>query len=355
MIISRTPYRISFFGGGTDYPAWYREHGGSVLATTIDKYCYLTCRYLPPFFEHRYRVVWSRIENCRTVAEIAHPVVRAALELLAPSQGLEIHHVGDLPARSGIGSSSAFTVGLLSALFALEGVARTPEELARDAIDLEQNRLREVVGSQDQVIAVHGGFCRIRFAADGGIQVEPVQLSRARVSELEQSLMLYYSGVRRTAAVIAATYMTDLGRSKVALSELGGLVDEACARLVGNEDLGAFGSLLDHGWQLKKKLGKRVSTSRIDAIYDAARAAGALGGKITGAGGGGFLLLFVPPKRQDAVRAALADLVEVPFRFEPHGSRIIVQTPEEDYQASRRVFPEPGAIPGTPLSRHPVT
>ncbi len=207
MIISRTPFRISFFGGGTDYPAWYLNHGGAVLATTINKYCYITCRYLPPFFEHRIRVVYSKIENCQSFEEIDHPSVREVLRFLKFTRGLEIHHDGDLPARSGMGSSSSFTVGLLHALHALEGRMTTKQQLAKEGIHVEQDCLKETVGSQDQVLAAYGGLNHVAFSATGDITVRPVPLARERMAELNQHLMLIYTGIERTASDVAGTFV----------------------------------------------------------------------------------------------------------------------------------------------------
>lgn len=333
MIVTKTPFRISFFGGGTDYPQWYKEHGGAVLATAINKYCYLTCRYLPPFFEHRWRVVWSRIENCRRIDEIQHPVVRAALEWKRIDRGLEIHHVGDLPARSGIGSSSAFTVGLLHALAALEGRVAGPEALFRESMRLEQEILRECIGSQDQAMAAFGGLRRVRFHPSGDVEPAPLTLSASRTAELESHLLLLYTGMQRTAADVAETYLPGLNGKRRELFRMGELVDEAIAILTGGDDLLDFGRLLDEAWRIKRSLGARVTTSAIDSMYERARSAGAVGGKLTGAGGGGFLLLFVPPERHDDVKDVLAGLVHVPFRFEPGGSQVVVFTPEEDYEA----------------------
>lgn len=331
MIISRTPFRISFFGGGTDYPAWYRAHGGSVLATTIDKYCYLTCRYLPPFFEHKYRVVWSRIENCRTLDEIAHPVVRETLRYLKIDRGVEIHHDGDLPARSGVGSSSTFTVGLLHALHALRGHMPSKEQLARESTYIEQELLRETVGSQDQLLAAYGGFNHVIFHPSGEISVRPMTLRAERIKELNDHLMLFYTGVSRTAADVALSYVQDLGSKERELRVVRQMVDEAIAILNGGHDLGPFGRLMHESWMVKRGLSALVSTPAIEEIYQDALAAGALGGKLLGAGGGGFMLLFVRPSRQRAVRAALRRLLHVPFRFEFLGSQIIFYDREQEY------------------------
>jgi D-glycero-alpha-D-manno-heptose-7-phosphate kinase len=336
MIISRTPLRISFFGGGTDYPSWYRTHGGAVLVATIDKYCYLTCRHLPPFFEHRIRVVYSKIENCQTVDEITHPAVREVLRYLSITRGVEIHHDGDLPARSGMGSSSAFTVGLLHALYALKGTMPTKEQLARDGIVIEQERLQETVGSQDQVAAAHGGLNHVSFAPSGAIAVRPVTLTAARMQELNQHLMLFYTGIKRTAAEVAESYVSQIEDRRRQLRIMKDLVEESLAVLQGSQPIAAFGELLHEAWQAKRSLSARVSNAEVDEIYASARAAGAIGGKLTGAGGGGFMLLFVPPARQRRVRDTLRQLIHVPIKFEFGGSQIIFFDPEEDYSAEER-------------------
>ena len=338
MIISRTPYRISMFGGGTDFPPWYLRHGGSVIATTIDKYCYLTLRHLPPFFDHRYRVVWSKIENCNTVEEITHPAVRAVIDHLEIARGLEIHAVGDLPARSGMGSSSAFTVGLLNAGYALQGRMTTKYDLAMESIHLEQNVLKENVGSQDQVSAAYGGFNRIDFHTNGEITVTPVTVSGDRIRELNSHLMLFYTGIKRTSSNIQAKLVTDLEGKKRQLRIMKDLVDEAVSILNSSQDINAFGELLREAWDAKRSLSSSVSNPEVDKIHEDALAAGAIGGKLTGAGGGGFLLLFVPPTRQEEVKEALKHFLHVPFRFEFSGSQIIFADHESDYrdQEARR-------------------
>jgi D-glycero-alpha-D-manno-heptose-7-phosphate kinase len=341
MVISRTPFRVSFFGGGTDYPAWYRTHGGSVLGATINKYCYLSARYIPPFFEHRIRVVYSAIESCRTVAEIKHPAVREVLRHLDITRGLEIHHDGDLPARSGMGTSSSFTVGLLHALYALKGVMPSKQQLAQEGIHIEQDVLRETVGSQDQVLAAYGGLNHVTFLPNGGISVRPVTITPARMDELNTHLMLFYTGIQRTASQIAATYVTEIDVRRRQLRVIKDLVEEAIEILHGGHDIVGFGHLLHEAWQVKRSLSQHVSSTEVDGLYAAALDAGAIGGKLTGAGGGGFLLLFVPPERRVAVREALGNLIHVPFRFEFSGSQIIHFDPEEDYttQDAERAVP----------------
>jgi D-glycero-alpha-D-manno-heptose-7-phosphate kinase len=331
MIISRTPYRISFFGGGTDYPAWYRQHGGAVLAATINKYCYLTCRYLPPFFEHRIRVVYSKIESCQKVDDIMHPSVRESLRYLKIERGMEIHHDGDLPGRSGMGSSSAFTVGLLNALHALHGRAVGKKRLAEQSIHLEQEVLKETVGSQDQVCATYGGVNRISFLQNGDFTVQPMTLAQKRLAELNSHLVLYYTGIKRTASEVASSYAVGMEERASLLTRMHDYVDQSCSILNSGRELTAFGELLHQAWLAKRALSDKVSNARVDALYDEARKAGAIGGKLLGAGGGGFILLFVTPEKQAKVRKQLNRLIEVPFEFEFSGSQIIFFDTEEDF------------------------
>lgn len=348
MIICRTPFRISFFGGGTDYPSWYRTHGGAVLATTIDKYCYLTCRHLPPFFEHRIRLVYRQIETCREVHEIAHPVVREAMRFLKIDGNIELHHDGDLPARSGMGSSSSFTVGLLHALHALRGEMVTKSQLTREALFLEQDALGETVGSQDQVMAAHGGLRHVKFHPSGEISIDPLILPEARKRELESHLMLFYTGIARTAADVARSYAEDLESRRRQLRIMKELVEESVEILCSGSDIGGFGELMHEGWVAKRSLSSQVSNPAVDHLYQTARAAGALGGKLTGAGGGGFLLLFVEPNRQPAVREALGDRIHVPFRFESEGSQIVFYEPQtfarEDTPRAYAAFTELASV-----------
>lgn len=330
MIISRTPFRISFFGGGTDYPLWYRERGGAVLGCSINKYCYISCRYLPPFFQHRIRVVYSKIENCQTVDDIQHPSVRECLKFLNLTKGMEIHHDGDLPARGGIGSSSAFTVGLLHALQSLIGRSVSKQELARQAIHLEQNVLQEAVGSQDQVLTCYGGINRVQFHRQGDITVEPVCLDAPATRRFNQHFLLFFTGIQRVASEVAATYVHQLDQRKTELSAIADMVNLGAEALVA-ERYSQFGELLDEYWRIKRSLGSEVSRPGMDQAYQAAREAGAWGGKLVGAGGGGYLLLFAPPQRHAAIREQLSQLLEVPFQFEYSGSRIIFFDKREEY------------------------
>jgi len=328
MIITRTPFRISFFGGGTDYPAWYREHGGVVLATTIDKYCYISCRYLPPFFEHKYRIVYSRIENVHSPEEIEHPAVREILGWADCKEGLEIHHDGDLPARSGLGSSSSFSVGLIHALTAMKGEYASKEELAKNTIHVEQKIINENVGSQDQISASYGGFNHIEFRKNDTFQVSPVILKKERLHELESHLMLFFTGFSRIASVIAKSQIENMKSREVELHLIGEQVEEAMQILHStNTSIDEFGKMLHQGWVHKRSLSDKISTPEIDLIYDEALHAGAIGGKILGAGGGGFLLLFVKPEMQSQVRKRLKKLIYVPFQFEDSGSKVVLYQP----------------------------
>ncbi len=330
MIISRTPFRISFFGGGTDYPAWYRQNGGAVLATTIDKYCYITCRYLPPFFEHRSRIVWSQIEHVRETAEIKHPAVREIMAFLDIQDGVEIHHDGDLPARSGLGSSSSFAVGMLNALYALKGIMPSKRQLALEAVRVEQEFLRENVGTQDQISAAFGGLNRISLGGSEEFSVSPVILPAERLQSFQEHLMLFFTGLSRNASDIAGAQIeaTNQNQNDRQLTEMYQMVDEATAVLSGNGDLNGFGRMLHETWQLKRSLTNRITSGHIDEIYESGLAAGATGGKLLGAGGGGFMLFFAKPEVQGSIKDRLKHLLNVPFRFESTGSQIIFYDPQ---------------------------
>jgi D-glycero-alpha-D-manno-heptose-7-phosphate kinase len=332
MVITRTPLRISFFGGGTDYPVWYREHGGSVLATTIDKSCYITCRRLPPFFEYHSRISYSRVENVVSNRDIQHPSVRGCLQFLGVDEGVEIHHVADLPARTGLGTSSAFTVGLLLGLYALQEKMRDRHTLATEAIHVEQELLQEAVGAQDQVSAAYGGFNRINFRTDGEIEVNRILTSQNRFQELEQHLALYFTGFSRTASEVAQEQVRMTPHKKNELQMMRQLVDAAESVLVNPRcSLDEFGRLLNESWQIKRTLTQKITNSDLDEIYQAGMSAGALGGKLLGAGGGGFMLFFVPPERKEALRERLKKLLCVPFSFSTKGSQVVVYEPESLY------------------------
>lgn len=335
MIITSTPLRISFFGGGTDYPIWYREHGGAVLATTIDKRCYITCRRLPPFFEYHSRVSYSKVENVRRNDAIEHPSVRACLQFLGIDEGVEIHHVADLPARTGLGTSSAFTVGLLLGLYGLKEQMCDRHALAVEAIHIEQELLQEAVGGQDQVSAAYGGFNRINFLTDGSIGVTRVLTAQNRLAELQQHLALYFTGFARTASEIAQEQLKVTPQRRKELNAMLQLVDEAEAIVRStSRSLDEFGRLLHESWQIKRTLTHKITNACIDEIYEAGLSAGALGGKLLGAGGGGFMLFYVPPERREALRTRLKKLLCVPFAFSNKGSQVVVYEPEEVYDKS---------------------
>jgi D-glycero-alpha-D-manno-heptose-7-phosphate kinase len=351
MVITSTPLRISFFGGGTDYPVWYREHGGSVLSTTIDKRCYITCRRLPPFFEFHSRVSYSRVENVWRNDAIEHPSVRTCLQFMGMDEGVEIHHVADLPARTGLGTSSAFTVGLLLGLYALREQMRDKQTLAAEAIHIEQDLLKEAVGAQDQVSAAYGGFNRINFLTDGSIEVKRLLTAQSRLADLEQHLALYFTGFARTASEIAQEQVKVTSQRKNELDTMLQFVDEAEAIVrSSSRSLDEFGRLLHEGWKIKRTLTSKITNASIDEIYEAGMSAGALGGKLLGAGGGGFMLFYVPPERKQALRDRLKNLLCVPFSFSSKGSHVVVYEPEEAYDKS--LSNERGAIyaPKIPVS-----
>lgn len=332
MIITSTPLRISFFGGGTDYPVWYREHGGTVLSTTIDKCCYITCRRLPPFFEYHSRISYSRLENVARNQDIEHPAVRACLQFLDVDEGVEIHHVADLPARTGLGTSSAFTVGLLLGLYALKNQMRDKHSLNADAIYVEQELLKEAVGSQDQTSAAYGGFNRINFHTDGCIDVKRILAPPSRLNDLEHHLALYFTGFSRTASEIATEQLKVTPHKRKELEAMTQLVSEAESIVTSpNRSLDEFGCLLHESWQIKRSLTQKISTPDIDEIYQAGRSGGALGGKLLGAGGGGFMLFYVRPENRELLRQRLKKLLCVPFSFSSRGSHVVVYEPEAIY------------------------
>ena len=333
MITVRVPLRISFLGGGTDYPSWYREHGGRVLATTIDKYVYISLRGLPRFFQHRVRVAYAEVEHKQTTAAVKHPIFREVFRYTGIVKDIEAHYDADLPGRSGMGSSAAFVVGLLHAIASLRGSVPSPMQIARDAIHIEQNMIGDIVGCQDQVTIAHGGFNLVDFGCDESISVTRAAIGNRCRNDLEQAMMLMYTGLSRHASEIAKTYAVRLNRGQKGIMQaLGDMVNEGYNRLKDN-DIEAFGRLLNEAWSLKRRLSHSVSNGRIDAFYHTARRAGALGGKLLGAGGGGFFLLIVPPERQADVREALRDVIEIRIRFESEGSRTI------SYQPNGRPMP----------------
>ena len=329
MIITKTPYRISFFGGGTDYPTWYREHGGRVLATTFDKYCYISVRPLPQFFDHKYRIVYSKIESVSNINEIQHPSVRESLKYFNCKQGLEIHHDGDLPARSGLGSSSSFTVGLVNAMNALKGVYSSPNELASTAIHIEQDLIQECVGSQDQISAAYGGFNEIELYKDGTFSVEPKVVDKKRMKDFNSHLMLFFTGISRFSSEVSKSQVSNMKNCHSQMKELYEMAGEGSSILENvNTPLDEFGKLLHRAWENKRSLSNKVTNSKIDELFNTAIKAGAIGGKLLGAGGGGFVLFFVRPENQDKVKNALANLTFVPFKFENTGSKVVLYQPD---------------------------
>ena len=330
MIISRTPFRLSLFGGGTDYPAWFREHGGAVFGAAINKYCYLSLRELPPFFEHRHRIVYSKVETVSRNEDIQHPAVRGILKHLGVNEGLEIHHDADLPARSGIGSSSSFTVGLLNALHALRGEMLVPKELGKEAIHVEQEVIGEDVGCQDQIWAAFGGLNRIDFKRDGDFNVTPIIIRPERRQELSRSLMLVFTGFSRFAAHYARSQIENLGKRQSELVAMQSMVDSALEIVCNPKTpLAELGRLLHESWRMKRKLADGISNGEIDEIYEAGLSAGALGGKLLGAGGGGFMVFFVDPSNtaREALRQRLSRLIHVNFDFDTEGSKIVLYQP----------------------------
>jgi D-glycero-alpha-D-manno-heptose-7-phosphate kinase len=338
MIISRTPFRVSLFGGGTDYPTWIEQHGGAVLGMAIDKYCYLSVRHLPPFFAHKHRIVYSKIELPNEIAEIQHPSVKAILTEMGAKDGLEIHHFADLPAHSGLGTSSSFTVGLMNALAALEGRSMSPADLCSEAIRIEQEVMREAVGCQDQAWAAHGGLNTIHFERDGQVRVQPIAISAARRQELLDSMILVFSGLSRFSAAVSSQKIKNIGRNEKQLMEMRRTVDVGLGLLRDEkEPISRLGELLDYCWSLKRGLADTVSNDAIDAIYNAAKAAGATGGKVLGAGGGGFLLFMAPPEKKKAVYAALRGLVPMSIGIDEDGSSIVSLVPGEPMQSAKSI------------------
>ena len=321
MIISKTPYRISLLGGGTDYPSWYKLNGGQVISFTINKYIYISIRDLPPFFKHKLRLVYSKIENVTNVDKLIHPTAKEILKLFKIKKGLEIHYDGDLPAHSGLGSSSAFTVGLLNALNEYFNIKMSKKELAEKAIYIEQEIVKDLVGSQDQINTSFGGFNHIKFFKSGNFKVNKLLINNQSIQKLENNFMLFFTGISRISSKITKTYIKKLSNNDN-LYQINQVVDEGLS-ILKKGDFNQLGELLDFYWNQKKKLSKEISNSYIDKIYKKAINAGAIGGKITGAGGGGFMLFYVPKNKQNDVKNALNKLLYVPFKIEYNGSNII--------------------------------
>lgn len=327
MIICRTPFRISFFGGGTDYPVWYKEHGGAVLSTTIDKYCYVSLRHLPPFFDFNYRIRYYIKEEKKELDDIQHPSVRECLRFMNIERGVEVVHSADLPAQSGLGSSSTFTVCMLHALNTLLHKNPTKRELALSAINVEQKMIGESVGSQDQTSAAFGGFNRIQFGGPQEIAVNMLVLSPEVLRTLQGNLMLFFTGFSRNASEVAKEQIQKTKNKKAELFRMMEIVDEAHL-LLNQGDIDSFGRLLHDQWLIKRGMASLITNNCIDGIYDAGMRAGALGGKLLGAGNGGFMLFYVRPEQQPAVKQALASLLHVPFYFESLGSQVVYFTHE---------------------------
>ena len=322
MIITKTPYRISFFGGGSDYPSWYKKNGGAVLSTTIDKYIYISCRFSPNYFKKKYRIVWRKIENVQRVNQINHKAVRELLKNLKIKPGLEIHYYGDLPARSGMGSSSCFTVGLMQSLCRIKKIKLTKSKLANKSIHFEQKIMREVVGSQDQTSASFGGFNKIIFNKNGSINVKKIE-SNKNLKKLNENLILIYTGINRTAHKIANRYVNKL--TTVKRDQINRIISYVRdgENILNSGEVDDFGRLLHDAWMEKKALSNLISNSKINEIYDQAIKHGALGGKLLGAGGGGFLLMYMKEKQRKVFFKKYRSLINIPFNFTTSGSEVI--------------------------------
>ena len=327
MIITKTPFRMSFFGGGTDMENFFRKEGGAVLSTTFDKYCYVTVRHLPRFFEYSTELSYSKTERVTNVESIEHPAIRNAMKMLDMHE-LRLTYEADLPARSGLGTCSSFAVGMLNAFYALKGKYADKKKLANEAIYLERVLCNEAGGWQDQIAASYGGFNRINFGPDG-FEVLPVIISPERKKQLNQNLLMFFTGFTRFSSDVQKSNNVSAAEKIAQLREMLSLVDDAEMVLTDKtKDLDDFGRLLDHTWRLKKQTGSKISTGSIDEYYDRGIKAGALGGKLLGTGGGGFLVFYVQPEKQEAVRVAMKDLMYIPFEFENGGTRVIHYTPE---------------------------
>ena len=323
MIISKTPYRISFFGGGTDYPSWFKENKGKILSTTINKYVYLSLRDLGPYFNYKHRIIWSKVENVNNANFIQHNVVREMIKYFKIKDGVEIHYQGDLPARSGMGSSSSFVVGLMNAFLVKKGIRLSKLDLAKKSILFEHKILKEIVGIQDQVSASYGGLNRLDIEKNGAFKVKKFKIDK-QIKKLDQNLFLLFTGIHRTANEIAGQYVNKLTKNKIMeMNEINSQVQEAEHLLLKNK-FDDFGRLLDEGWKLKKSLSKVISYKKIDNLYEFAMNNGALGGKLLGAGGGGFILLYIPQQKQKKFFKKIKHVLNVPFNFSDEKSQIIL-------------------------------
>ena len=327
MIITKTPFRMSFFGGRTDMESFFMENGGAVLSTTFDKYCYVNVRHLPRFFDYSTELSYAKIERVTDVNDIQHPAIREAMKMLDMHE-IRLTYEADLPARSGLGTSSSFAVGMINAFYALKGKYADKKKLADAAIYLERELCKEAGGWQDQIAASYGGFNRINFNSDG-YEVLPLIINPERKRQLNNNLMMFFTGFTRFSSDVQKANASNKADKVNQLKEMLALVDEAEKVLVDKQsDLDEFGRLLDHTWRIKRKTGNTVSTNSIDELYDKGLKAGALGGKLLGAGGGGFLVFYVEPDKQEKVKKAMEDLLYIPFEFEDGGTRVIHYSPE---------------------------
>ena len=326
MIITKTPFRISFFGGGTDYPEWYQSHGGEVISTTINKYVYISVRKLPNFFDHKYRIVYSKDEMVKSLSQIKHKPVREILKYFKIKKGLEIHYDSDLPARSGVGSSSAFVVGLLHSMMAMKKLTINKNILAKKSIFLETKVLKETVGSQDQVACAYGGFNNIKFMRNGKFNVRNIDLSSYKKKQLEDNLFLVFSKIQRTAEIVAKSFVNNLTDIKYnEMQNIKKILIEAKQNLKNN-NIDNFGELLHESWLLKKDLSNRISNNQLDDLYNHAIDGGATGGKLLGAGGGGFFIFYVKEKNHKKFLNKMKKTITIPFKFENGGSQIVANT-----------------------------
>ncbi|MEE2805052.1 MAG: kinase [Pseudomonadota bacterium] len=325
MIISRTPVRITFLGGGTDYPEYFLRNGGETLGMAINKYSYVVVNPLPQFSNHQFRVSYQKIEHTNSLDDIKHPSVRECLRYSGISSGLEVHYTGDLPARTGLGSSSSFTVGLLNALYGYKGQRLGKDDLARDACQVEQTLIKERVGCQDEYTCSHGGLVNIHYSASGSVDVTTLRLPPDRFVNLQAHLMLFYTGLQRRAHDVIKEQLqkTNDGDLDDYLGEMKNMASAAVGILANHEKLEEFGELMHAGWQLKKKFSSAISNAYVEEMYNKARAAGAIGGKLLGAGSGGFMLFFVPPSRRERVFNALSGHGQVDFSCDEQGTQIL--------------------------------
>ena len=324
MLITKTPYRISFFGGGTDYPEWYQKNGGTFLSTTIDKYVYLTVRQLPSFSDSNYRIVWSKVETVNKIKNIQHNVVREMLNNFNFKTGMEVHYQGDLPARSGMGSSSSFVVGLMNSFLNIKKKRTSIKDLAKKSIYFEQKTLKEVVGIQDQISAAYGGFNKVDIDQNGTYKIKKIKINN-KIKEFNKNLVLIFTGINRTANEIAGQYVKNLRNKESEMKEISSQVREGESLLLKNK-FNDFGRLLHEGWKLKKSLGKVITNQKIDDLYNFSLKHGALGGKILGAGGGGFMLLYIPKSKIINFKRKLKNMTVIPFNFSTTGSEILLNT-----------------------------